>query len=120
MIPDEVRQLLSRRELEVLQYLVQGLTDNEIADNLGLSQDTVKNYVFRIFDKLGVSSRLELLELLLKGGKGGPFGPGGPGGSGGAGGPDGAVAAGIAGERPKDPRSDKVDPPVWKTKQTVS
>jgi len=52
-----------------------------------------------------------------KGGSGGPFGPGG---SGGPGGPEGADAAGIVIRKPKGPHSDKVDPPVWKTKQTVS
>src|SRR5215472_12218066 len=57
--------LLSKRELEVVQYLVQGLTNQEIAGHLGLSQHTVKNYLFRIFDKLGVSSRVELLFLAL-------------------------------------------------------
>jgi len=57
--------LLSKRQLEVVQYLVQGLTNHEIADRLGLSPHTVKNYLFRIFDKLGVSSRVELLFLAL-------------------------------------------------------
>lgn len=57
--------LLSKRELEVVQCLVQGLTNREIAEHIGLSQHTVKNYLFRIFDKLGVSSRVELLFLAL-------------------------------------------------------
>jgi DNA-binding CsgD family transcriptional regulator len=57
--------LLSKRELEVVQCLVQGLTNREIADQIGLSQHTVKNYLFRVFDKLGVSSRTELLFMTL-------------------------------------------------------
>lgn len=57
--------LLSKRELEVVRYLAQGLTNREIAEKLGLSQHTVKNYLFRIFDKLGVSSRVELLHMTL-------------------------------------------------------
>ena len=54
-------QLLSKRELQVVRYLAEGLTNREIAEQLKLSQHTVKNYLFRIFDKLGVSSRVELL-----------------------------------------------------------
>jgi two-component system, NarL family, nitrate/nitrite response regulator NarL len=57
--------LLSKRECEVVQCLVQGLTNREIADHMGLSPHTVKNYLFRVFDKLGVSNRTELLFMTL-------------------------------------------------------
>jgi two-component system nitrate/nitrite response regulator NarL len=57
--------LLSKRELEVVQSLAEGLTNREIGKKLGLSQHTIKNYLFRVFDKLGVSSRIELLFLTL-------------------------------------------------------
>ena len=57
--------LLSKRELEVVRCLAEGLTNREIAERLGLSQHTIKNYLFRVFDKLGVSSRMELLCLTL-------------------------------------------------------
>lgn len=57
--------LLSKREFEVVQCVVQGMTNREIAQRLGLSQHTVKNYLFRVFDKLGVSSRVELLFITL-------------------------------------------------------
>ncbi|MCU1298184.1 MAG: DNA-binding response regulator, LuxR family [Acidobacteriaceae bacterium] len=57
--------LLSKRELEVVRSLAEGLTNREIAERLGLSQHTIKNYLFRVFDKLGVSSRMELLYLTL-------------------------------------------------------
>jgi DNA-binding NarL/FixJ family response regulator len=57
--------LLSGREREVIQYLAGGMTNREIAKALRLSPHTIKNYLFRIFDKLGVSSRTELLYLTM-------------------------------------------------------
>ena len=56
--------MLSKREIEVVQHAVQGLTNKQIASELRLSEHTVKNYLFRIFEKLGVSNRMELLFLL--------------------------------------------------------
>jgi two-component system, NarL family, nitrate/nitrite response regulator NarL len=57
--------LLSKREMEVVRSLAEGFTNREIAARLGLSQHTIKNYLFRVYDKLGVSSRLELLFMTL-------------------------------------------------------
>jgi two-component system, NarL family, nitrate/nitrite response regulator NarL len=57
--------LLSERELQVVRCLAEGLTNREIAERMKLSQHTVKNYLFRVFDKLGVSSRVELLFMTL-------------------------------------------------------
>src|SRR6202034_2038512 len=57
--------LLSKREIEVVRSLAEGLSNREIAERLELSQHTVKNHLFRIFDKLGVSSRVELLNMTL-------------------------------------------------------
>jgi DNA-binding NarL/FixJ family response regulator len=53
-------RLLTKREEEVVQLVAEGLQNREIARDLGLSEHTIKNYLFRIFDKLGVSSRVEL------------------------------------------------------------
>jgi two-component system, NarL family, nitrate/nitrite response regulator NarL len=59
---------LTMRELQVVQCAAKGKTNKVIAGELGLSEHTVKNYLFRVFDKLGVSSRVELLcYLTLKG-----------------------------------------------------
>ena len=61
---DEKVSVLSKRELEVAECAAQGQSNKQIADQLHLSEHTVKNYLFRIFDKLGVSNRFELLFLL--------------------------------------------------------
>jgi DNA-binding CsgD family transcriptional regulator len=58
--------LLTQRELQVAEHAAQGLSNKQIADRLVLSEHTIKNYLFRIFDKLGVSNRFELLFLLFK------------------------------------------------------
>ena len=58
-------ELLSSRERQIIQHLAGGMTNREIAQALSLSPHTVKNYLFRIFDKLGVSSRTELLYLTM-------------------------------------------------------
>ena len=60
--------LLSAREIDVVRCVAEGLTNRQIAHRLSLTEHTVKNYLFRIFDKLGVSSRVEvLLHVLGKG-----------------------------------------------------
>jgi two-component system, NarL family, nitrate/nitrite response regulator NarL len=51
---------LTRRELEILSTVVAGYSNKEIARQLSLSEDTVKHHLSHIFDKLGVSNRLEL------------------------------------------------------------
>lgn len=57
--------LLSKREQEVVHSLADGLTNRQIGDRLKISPHTVKNYMFKIFEKLGVSSRVELISLVL-------------------------------------------------------
>ena len=51
---------ITRRELEILTTIVSGLSNKEIAHKFSLSEDTVKHHLTNIFDKVGVSSRLEL------------------------------------------------------------
>jgi DNA-binding NarL/FixJ family response regulator len=55
---------LTVRELQVVQCAAKGMTNKAIASELRLSEHTVKNYLFRAFDKLGVSNRIELLFYL--------------------------------------------------------
>lgn len=59
--------LLAKREDEVASLVAEGLTNREIARKLGLSEHTVSNYLFRIYNKLGISSRVELVLYVLKG-----------------------------------------------------
>jgi DNA-binding NarL/FixJ family response regulator len=51
---------LTRRELEVIAAVVEGHFNKEIAQDFRISEDTVKHHLTRIFDKLGVSNRVEL------------------------------------------------------------
>ncbi len=57
--------LISRRESDIVRLVAEGLSNREIADQLKLSEHTVKNYIFRVFDKLGVSNRIELVHYAL-------------------------------------------------------
>jgi DNA-binding NarL/FixJ family response regulator len=58
--------LLSKREEDVVRLVAQGLMNREISVQLGLSEHTVRNYLFRVFDKLGVSTRVELVLYYLQ------------------------------------------------------
>ncbi len=53
--------LLTAREEQVVALVAEGLSNRDIADELRLSEHTIKKYLFRIFDKLGTSSRVELV-----------------------------------------------------------
>jgi len=55
------RQLLTQREEQVVALVADGLSNRDTARELKLSEHTVKKYLFRIFDKLGISSRVELV-----------------------------------------------------------
>jgi DNA-binding NarL/FixJ family response regulator len=58
--------LLTKREEELVQLVAEGLTNRDIARQLGLTEHTVRNYLFRIFNKLGTSNRLELALYVIK------------------------------------------------------
>jgi DNA-binding NarL/FixJ family response regulator len=58
--PRREKPLLSDREKEIVQLVAQGFRNKEIGEKLFISEQTVKNHLHNIFDKLGVSDRLEL------------------------------------------------------------
>jgi DNA-binding NarL/FixJ family response regulator len=61
-----VESRMTKREAEVVRLAVEGLSNREIGQQLGLTEHTVKNYLFRVFDKLGVSNRVELVLSCLR------------------------------------------------------
>jgi DNA-binding NarL/FixJ family response regulator len=61
----EATAVLSKREEEIARLVASGLSNREIATRLGLSEHTVKNYLFRIFEKFGFSTRVELALYML-------------------------------------------------------
>ena len=56
---------LTRREKQVIVFVVAGYTKKDIAQKLGVSTQTIKQDVANIFDKLAVSNRLQLLLFAL-------------------------------------------------------
>ena len=57
--------LLTQREEAIVSLVAEGLKNREIAEALKLSEHTVKNHLFRVFEKLGISNRAELILYLL-------------------------------------------------------
>ena len=55
---------LTEREMGIAESLVQGLTHSEIAENLGISPNTVRNHVAKVYKKLSVRSKVELIAVL--------------------------------------------------------
>ena len=56
---------LTPRDLEIVSAVVAGYSNKEIAEYFKISEDTVKHHLSNIFDKLGVSTRLELARLAV-------------------------------------------------------
>jgi DNA-binding NarL/FixJ family response regulator len=54
------RSLLTKREEGVVHLVAEGMTNRDISQELKLSEHTVRNCLFRIFNKVGASNRLEL------------------------------------------------------------
>jgi two-component system, NarL family, nitrate/nitrite response regulator NarL len=59
-ISSKKTNLLTKREEGVVQLVADGFTNRDISRQLNLSENTVRNYLFRIFNKVGTSNRLEL------------------------------------------------------------
>jgi len=66
------RTLLTPREEQVVALVADGLTNRAVAAELGLSEHTVKKYLLRIFDKVGTSSRVELVLYAMSHGENRP------------------------------------------------
>jgi DNA-binding NarL/FixJ family response regulator len=60
--------MLSAREREVLQLVVDGASNGEIGSRLGISSRTVESHLRRLFERFGVASRTELAARALRGG----------------------------------------------------
>ena len=65
-VPDERKREdlhITRRELEILELIAQGLSNREIAERLFLSESTVKTHSSRAFEKLGARRRTQAVQL---------------------------------------------------------
>ncbi len=58
--PPAPAAMLTRRELQIVTAILNGATNKDIGSQFNLSEQTVKNHLSHIFDKVGVSNRLEL------------------------------------------------------------
>ena len=63
---EDLRDDLTKKELEVMEQVAQGLNNKEIAANLYLSEGTVRNYISTILEKLGLRDRTQLAIYYLK------------------------------------------------------
>jgi len=57
---------LTKRELQIVRAVISGMTNREIAGEFKISEDTGKHHLSNIFDKTGVSTRLELAMFAVK------------------------------------------------------
>jgi len=57
--------MLTKRQEQVAALVADGLTNRQVAKKLGLSEHTVSNYLFRIYERLGISSRVQFVLHML-------------------------------------------------------
>ncbi len=55
---------LTNREIEIIGYIYKALRNNDIAEILGISPNTVKKHVYNIFYKVGVDNRVQLINFI--------------------------------------------------------
>jgi DNA-binding NarL/FixJ family response regulator len=60
MVGARVRDRLTPKELRIVALVVQGYKNKDIAQELGTTEQVIKNYLRNVYDKIGVSDRLEL------------------------------------------------------------
>jgi two-component system nitrate/nitrite response regulator NarL len=60
------RYLLTKKEDEVASLVSEGMTNREVAKKLAVTEHTVSNYLFRIYEKLGISTRVELALYVIR------------------------------------------------------
>ena len=63
--PSRTNFHLNEREMMVARLVATGQTNRQIGKRLNLSEHTVKNYLYRVFEKVGIRSRVELAVLLM-------------------------------------------------------
>ena len=66
VVPSAGTNLLTQREGQIATLVAEGLPTKEIALKLGITEHTVSNTLFRIYNKLGISNRVELVLFLMK------------------------------------------------------
>ena len=66
---DSLNMALSSREIEIIELVAEGLTNQEIADRLTISKRTVDNHVSNVFTKTGSKNRVALLNWAMDNGK---------------------------------------------------
>ena len=66
---DPLQHFLSTREIEIIELVAEGLTNQEIADRLTISKRTVDNHVSNVFTKTGSKNRVALLNWAMDNGR---------------------------------------------------
>ena len=59
------RYPFTRREIDIIKHVIKGYSNNDIADDLEISLNTVKVHLQNIFQKTGVRSKTELLSIII-------------------------------------------------------